>query len=114
MILISLLAATICFAGECYPALIGTSTPVGQFQLVERRTSQPGYGGDVLQFTETPDAWYAIHRVYTLNVNEHRVSRLQSSIVSDRVITNGCINVDPIVYDKLKDCCINMTVNITK
>jgi hypothetical protein len=112
VIVISLALATICFAGECHNALVGKDTPIGSFQLIQRFTEQPGYGGDVLQFTETSDSWYAIHRVYTLNPKQHREQRLKSSKISDRLITNGCINVDPVIYERLKDCCSNEEVVI--
>lgn len=73
-----------------------------------RITEQPGYGGDVLQFREDDTAWYAIHRVWTLNQNERRAERLKSNDVRQRLnVTNGCINVDPVVYEKLRDCCTN-------
>jgi hypothetical protein len=100
--------------GECHPALVGHDTPVGQFQIVQRLTSQPGYGGDVLQFKETDNAWYAIHRVWTLSPKQKRVERLNSDNPKDRVITNGCVNVDPNVYERLKDCCSTDTVIITR
>lgn len=114
MIVIDLLLATICFSGQCYPALIGVDTPTGHFNLVQRITEQPGYGGDVLQFHETDDAWYGIHRVFLLNKSQHRDKRLLSSKVSDRIITKGCINVQPEVYEKLRDCCSNMELIIKK
>lgn len=82
--------------------------------MVQRITSQPGYGGDVLQFKETTTAWYAVHRTWTLNPNQRREERLRSPNPKDRVITNGCINVDPKVYDRLKACCANDTIVITQ
>lgn len=112
MIIISLAAATICFQLNCYPALIGIDTPTGQFEIHERITSQPGYGGDVMQFYENETSWYAIHRVYLLNKSEHRDKRLLSPNIKDRIITKGCINVAPEVYDKLKACCENMPLTI--
>ena len=112
MIIVDLALATICFAGQCHPALVGKDTPKGHFQLVQRLTEQPGYGGDVLQFAENSDSWFAIHRVYLLNKSQHRDKRLLSSKVSDRVITNGCINIQPEVYKQLKDCCSNDEVEI--
>lgn len=117
-ILVSLALATICFTTqgqyECYPALLGknTSTPAGEYTLIRRYTNDPGYGGDVLQFKETPTEVYAIHRVWLLNPSQHRLERLKSTKVSDRFITNGCINVDPVVYEKLVDCCSNDTIKI--
>ena len=114
MIVISLATATICFLGNCYPALIGDDTPTGEYQLTQRITMHPGYGGDVLQFKETPKSWYAIHRVWLLNPKQKRVERLKSGNAADRNITNGCVNVDPAVYELLKDCCSNDRVLITK
>lgn len=113
MVIVDLALATICFANQCYPALVGKDTPVGQFQMIERLTSQAGYGGDVLQFKETPEAWYAIHRVWTLKPSEHRAERLRSTDVKQRTtITHGCINIDPTVYMLLRDCCSNDTLTV--
>lgn len=114
MVIVNITLATICFLGQCYPALIGKDTPVGEFQLVQRLTDQRGYGGDVLQFKETEDAWYAIHRVWTLRPQEQRERRLKSANIQDRKITAGCVNVDPAVYEKLRDCCSTSTVQIVK
>src|ERR1035437_299437 len=99
---------------QCYPALIGVNTPVGQFEISDRFTPLPGYGGDVLQFYETDTEWYAIHRVYLLNRNEHRDKRLRSTNVHDRVITKGCINVANEVYLKLQNCCLTESLTIDK
>ncbi len=112
MVIVNLITATICFANSCYPALIGTHTPKGEFQIHQLITEQRGYGGDVLQFKETSTEWYAIHRVYLLNPTQHRMDRLMSGNVGDRTITNGCINVMPDVYEKLKSCCSNDTLLI--
>lgn len=73
--------------------------------LNQRITESPGYGGDVLQFKETADSVYAIHRVFLLNQKEKRAERLKSAKVADRNITKGCINVSPEVYSRLVDCC---------
>jgi hypothetical protein len=107
MVIVNMLLATICFNGSCYPALVGTDTPKGEFQMVQRMTEQAGYGGDVLQFKETSDNWYAIHRVWLLKPKQHRLERLSSDKTSDRTITSGCINIMPEVYEKLKLCCSN-------
>jgi hypothetical protein len=112
-IIISIALATICFTAngkdECYPALLGknNATPTGEYTLRRRLTKDPGYGGDVLQFHETQDEVFAIHRVWLLNPKQKRLERLQSNNVSDRYISAGCVNVDPIVYEKLLDCCSN-------
>lgn len=108
MILVNLTAATICFLGECHPALIGKTTPVGEYQLNLRITDSAGYGGDVLQFLdEGSNGVLAIHRVWLLKPHEKRIERLLSSDPKAHIITNGCINVMPDVYEKLKDCCSN-------
>ena len=93
--------ALLCAASQCWPVLIGTTTPVGEFTLVQRLTDDPGYGGDVLQFHETETTVYAIHRVWTLRPSEQREKRLLNPKTSARVITKGCVNVDPMVYDHL-------------
>jgi hypothetical protein len=117
-ILVSIALATICFTSqgqyECYPVLLGknTPTPTGEFTLIRRYVLDPGYGGDVLQFSETKTTVFAIHRVWLLNPKQHRLERLKSNNVTDRFISNGCINVDPIVYEKLVDCCSNDKLTI--
>lgn len=105
MVLVKLLAAVICFSGQCYPALVGKHTPVGTFELTHYKTNQQGYGGDILVFAQDKDGVYAIHRVYLLNAKQHRRRRLKSHNPKDREITDGCINVDPIVYKRLLNCC---------
>lgn len=111
MVVVSIALATICFtykpggAEECHPVLIGADTPHGQFTLNQRLTKSPGYGGDVLQFLDTPSGVFAIHRVYLLNPKEHRAERLKNPDPQMRHITHGCINVEPEVYDQLMNCC---------
>jgi len=112
-ILINLALATICFTSNgvesCYPALLGksTPTPTGEFTVVQRMTSDPGYGGDVIQFHETPTSIYAIHRIWLLSPKQKRLERINSKKVEDRFISGGCINVMPDVYQKLLDCCMS-------
>lgn len=113
-IIVTLALATICFTyngtEECHSALVGnnrTPTPVGEYSIRRQYVSQKGYGGDILNFTESDTTIYAIHRLYLLNPAQHRADRLKSSNLKDKYITNGCINVDPAVYEKLLDCCQN-------
>lgn len=82
-----------------------TPTPKGEFTLQRRYTSDPGYGGDVLQFFETKNEVYAIHRVWLLKPEQKRLDRLKSPNIKDHFISSGCINVEPEVYEKLIDCC---------
>ena len=112
MLVVDLALATICFLHGtdrvCYNALVGSSTPKGEYALTQRLTSDAGYGGDVIQFTEDGKQVYAIHRVWTLKPAQRRVERLASPDASARKnITNGCINVDPVVYQKIIDCCLS-------
>jgi signal peptidase I len=117
-IIVSIALATICFTyqgvEECHPVLLGKKipTPVGEFTVHKRITRDPGYGGDVLQFHETKDLVYAIHRVWLLNPEQKRMERIRSNNIKDRFISSGCINVEPAVYDKLMDCCSNSTLTI--
>jgi len=113
-VVVTIALATICFTfngtEECHSALVGTNkspTPVGEFVIRKRPVPQKGYGGDILQFLETDKEIYAIHRVYLLNLKERRGERLKSNNLKEKFITNGCINVDPKVYEKLLDCCQN-------
>ena len=106
MITVYLTAAILCIGEVCYPALVGKTTPVGEFQLVQLLTDDPGYSGDVVQFAEDDHQIYAIHRIYLLNPSQHRERRLKSTNARDRIITDGCINVDPVVYKKIVECCV--------
>ena len=113
MIVVSLGLATICFLNQCYPALVGKTTPTGHYQLRERRVLSPGYGGDVLVFMEERDDLLAIHRVWLGKPSEQRLDRLASVRVERRRgVTGGCINVAPDVYAKLLDCCRNADLTI--
>jgi hypothetical protein len=104
--------AVLCFQNQCYPALVGADTPTGKYELHQRLTDTAGYGGDVLQFHETQEYVFAIHRTYLLNKAEHRDQRIKSKDPAVRHLTRGCINVDPVVYEKLRDCCSNDTLTI--
>lgn len=104
-IIIDLTSATICFLNGCFPALIGTETPVGEFVLERRITDQAGYGGDVLQFHETETRVFAIHRPWLQQPRQKRLERLHGDKVGDRLITNGCVNVADDVYEALLNCC---------
>ena len=96
--------AELCFAdiGQCHPVLIGKTTPKGRFDLQIYRTDKAGYGGDVIGFKQEKDFLFALHRVWTLKPSERRLERIQSPLVADRIMTNGCINVGDEVYEKLK------------
>jgi hypothetical protein len=112
-IIVNLTLATICFtyAGteECHPVLLGRTppTPSGEYTLTRRYTSDPGYGGDVLQFKEDKYMIYALHRVWLLRPEQRRMERFGSKNIQDRFISSGCINVEPEVYEKLISCCIS-------
>lgn len=94
--------ALLCASAQCWPVLVGPSTPIGgPYPIRQRYTSDPGYGGDVLQFKEDEEYVWAIHRVYTLNPKEKRKDRLRDPNPKNRFITKGCINVDPDLYNYL-------------
>lgn len=112
MITVYIKAAIICFSGQCHPALVGPSTPVGQFELIPRVVATPGYGGDVLQFAEDDASWLAIHRVWEGNPRQRRAQRLASGTAADRMLTDGCINVTPAVYLQLRDCCSHSPIEV--
>lgn len=95
--------AVMCLATQCWPVLVGTTTPVGEYQLVQRLTADPGYGGDVLQFHETETLAYSIHRTWTLRPEEKREARYSHPNPRMRVISKGCINVEPAVYNQLAE-----------
>lgn len=113
MVIVDVTLALICFAGQCHPALVGTDTPRGEFQMTHAETDWPGYGGDVLMFRHTAKGVSAIHRTYTLGNAQHRERRIRSDNPADRRgITAGCVNVTPEVYEQLLDCCSNQKLII--
>ena len=113
-VIVNVSTAMICFTGQCYPALVGKATPLGEYQMVQYRTPIPAYGGTVLAFKETPSVVFAVHQ--TINVKgQNRAERLKSNDVRQRVnITNGCINIEPEVYRKLVDCCSKSKISLVK
>lgn len=117
-VIVNLALATICFTHngteECHPALIGKNhtTPVGEFNIRHVEVRQKGYGGDVLLFHENSKELYAIHRIWLMNPGQRRLERIQSKNPKDRIISAGCINVMPEVYEKLVDCCSDSTLTI--
>lgn len=95
-------SAMLCIGSVCHPALVGKTTPLGEFAVVRRYVTARGYGGDVLQFLETERDIFAIHRVWLGRPRERRLQRLQSGDVAQRRdVTNGCINVMPEVYEQI-------------
>ena len=111
-VIVNLTTSTICFLGSCYPALVGTGTPKGNFDLKLYTTEDSRYGGDLLVFKEDKDSVWAIHRVIDVP-KQNRLNRLKSTNPKNRNhITGGCINIDPDVYLLLKDCCSNSHLEI--
>ena len=103
IVTVSISAAVLCIAEACFPALVGASTPRGEFPLNQRIVSTEGYGGDVMQFAETPSEWFAVHRPWLGHPSERRIERLRAGDAAQRrQITGGCINVLPHVYERLK------------
>lgn len=96
--------AELCFADtkDCHPVLIGKTTPKGTFPLRIFATDKPYYGGDVIGFKKEGDFLFALHRVWLGKPSERRLERIASKNVADRIMTNGCINVNDDVYTKLK------------
>jgi hypothetical protein len=112
-VIVHLATALICFSGQCHPALVGPKTPVGTFQLQDRRVAVPGYGGDVLAFAQDATGVFAIHRVWLRRPAERRYYRLtQGTTEERRTITNGCINVMPDIYEELISCCSRGKVTV--
>ena len=105
MIVVDIALAIICFSGTCHNALIGTKTPKGEYNMMHVYTEDPGYGGDVLVFKDTPEKFYALHRVWLLKPAQKRAQRLKSNDPKERVITSGCVNVSPEVYEEIVKCC---------
>lgn len=108
-VLVDVLTAVICFTSSgtytCYPALVGDETPRGEFHLQHYSTQSIGYDGDLLVFKDTGDSVYAIHRVLDIP-GQQRIARLHSPYAEHRrMVTAGCVNIDPLVYQELVNCC---------
>ena len=100
-IVVDIQSATACIQDECYPVLIGKNTPKGTYGLNLSTTPDPLYKGSVLAFKSDSTGTYAIHRVWNGKPSERRNERLKGT-VSDRLITNGCINVSDDTYEIFK------------
>jgi hypothetical protein len=83
-VVIGLALATICFSGQCHPALIGQQTPTGVFPQGHARVLDPVYGGDVLAYARRSDGRpLAIHRAWLEQPKQRRLDRLRSTAVAD-------------------------------
>lgn len=112
-IVVSLSLATICFANQCFPVLVGKSTPVGEYQMFQARVEAPGYGGDVVVFKEVKgEAPFAIHRVWTRIPTQRRLEKLAGPVEGRKGVTGGCINVDFWVYEKIVEKHLNEPLTI--
>lgn len=109
MVIVDLLAATICFLGNCFPVLTGAATPAGEYSLSQYEVDDPKYQGTVLAFKHSADGVFAIHRVLDVE-HQNRQARLLMSSSFRRDVTDGCINVTDQVYEQLVNCCKNSTI----
>lgn len=105
-VVVSLSMATICFLGQCHPALVGQETPTGVFPLQKAKISAPGYGGTVILYAKNrKGSLFAIHRPWLGRPQERRLERLYGIRAADRQgITGGCINISDAAYDALWAC----------
>lgn len=107
MVEVILTAASICFGGECYPALIGQSTPKGEYTLNLYRIRDPRFGGTVLEFLRVGDEAFSVHRTWPGREKMYSLPEEKR-----RNISQGCVNVDPQVYQKLVACCVGTPIVI--
>jgi hypothetical protein len=108
MVTVDVLAAVICFSGACHPALVGPETPRGTFRLERLEVRVPKqFGGDVLMFKETQQDVFAVHRTWP-----GRERKYELTADRRRIITLGCINVTPEIYEELKKCCTGSEITI--
>lgn len=94
--------AMICFAQQCHPALVGPDTIPGEYDMSVLYTQQAGYGGDVLVYDQNETEWYAVHRTYDRDRRRDR-SLLYDREAEYRQVTSGCVNVQPEVYENLRE-----------
>lgn len=95
--------ALICFAGQCHPALVGNSTTPGTYDMSVLYTQQPGYGGDVLMYDTNDTEWMAVHRTYVRDNRRQRERLYLDTSPDQRRVTAGCVNVEPEIYEDLRD-----------
>lgn len=95
--------ALICFAQVCHPALVGPATVPGTYDMTVLYTQQRGYGGDVLMYAQTPTEWYGIHRTYTEDRQRRREELYYGTTPEQRQVTAGCVNVEPEIYEDLRE-----------
>jgi len=102
MITVILSAALLCYQGACYPALVGEETPTGTYQYYKVEVEDDLYKGSVGVFAkDSTGAYFAIHTIWEGKPEERRKLRIKSPASTERVITNGCINIEQFVYDML-------------
>lgn len=107
MVTIDVIAAVICFSGSCHPALVGKETPKGVYQLVlVTKGVPPKFGESVLSFKETERDIFAIHRTWPGREKRYVLPP------EKRVMTAGCVNVEPQVYEALVACCEGGSLHI--
>ncbi|QVD49320.1 hypothetical protein LUCX_250 [Xanthomonas phage vB_XciM_LucasX] len=95
--------ALLCMGMSCQPVLVGPNTHPGQYQMHVLHTQQPGYGGDVLMYDSDQKHWFAIHRTYTLDKRRNRAKLYHGTSAKQRKVTSGCINVEPWLYEQLRE-----------
>lgn len=96
-VVVYLAQALICFAGQCYPALVGTETPQGVFPLV------------AYEFVEGPIprglgfAQDELGRVYAVHTPAHGNKRRTALLASGGAIavTQGCVNIAEATFKQL-------------
>jgi hypothetical protein len=54
-------------------------------------------------FKSDDQSWLAIHRTYTLDKKNRRETLYSGTTPAQRMVTNGCPNVEPHVYEALRD-----------
>mgnify|MGYP000474635702 CR=1 FL=1 len=91
--------ALLCFSGTCHNALVGVTTPTGQYEYVKTPIDDPLYGATVAPFAvDNSGGVFAIHQTWLGAPYEQRDVRI---LGDDRIMTNGCINIPPDVYEQL-------------
>lgn len=111
-VVVHVAAALICVGSQCEPALVGkpqTPTPTGTFQMYRALTSHPHeytQGPDSYAFAAAPDGrHFTIHRTWQCSPGQNRNWRITRGTELDRHISDGCINVQPSVFEKIKGLC---------
>ena len=98
MVTVFLAQALICVGAQCFPALVGDTTPTGVFPLVPVQVRGHEYMQAMAFAQDEAGRYFAVHTVPRGATRRHRLLARGGATG----VTNGCINVGAAVFQHLK------------